>query len=180
MYYFRKRLSRKNKNMLQHGARARRAGFTLVELLVVIAIIAILSVTAYVALGGQTAKARNSRRMQDLSAIQNALEIYFVENYSKYPTQLEDDGVPSNVELAPKYMPVIPTDPIPGSSYAYAVAGNNKTFQLAATLEEEDGSYKAYVIGNGSGLITTGVNSTTCVGACPVEDGSTTCIPYCP
>ena len=59
---------------------SRKSGFSLVELLVVITIIAILSVTAYVALGGQTEKARNSRRMQDLTTIQSALEIYYIDN----------------------------------------------------------------------------------------------------
>ena len=78
-------------------------GFTLVELLVVIAIIAILSVTAYVALGGQTGKARDSRRQQDLGSVQQALELYYINNNSQYPDTL--------AELKVKEMKVIPTDP---------------------------------------------------------------------
>jgi len=173
-----KRLNRKAKGTPRPCLSAgRRAGFTLVELLVVIAIIAILSVTAYVALGGQTAKARNSKRMQDLGAIQNALEIYFVENYSKYPDQLADNSNPADVELEPKYMPELPTDPIPTNPYEYGIAGNKKTYQLATTLEEEDGSHKAYVIGNGTNLI----DGDACGGGtpCKVTDGGT-CVAYCP
>lgn len=160
---------------------SKKSGFTLVELLVVIAIIAILSVTAYVALGGQTAKARNSRRQQDLAAVQSALEIYFVENFSKYPSQLEDDGVNNNgPELAPKYMQKIPKDPH-GESYAYAVGANNKSFQLAATLEQDDGTYKAYVIGNSSSDLIDGAPQ-PCSSApnCLVTDNLDQCLAYCP
>lgn len=64
-----------------------KKGFSLVELLVVITIIAILSVVAYTALGGQTAKARDSRRMQDIATIQSALEIYFVSN-NRFPAPI--------------------------------------------------------------------------------------------
>lgn len=155
---------------LNKTAKGRHTGFTLVELLVVIAIIAILSVTAYVALGGQTGKARNSRRMQDLSAIQSALEVYFVENYSVYPAT---DNFQSG--LVPKYMQNIPTDPIPGKNYVYAAdaGGNNKTYQLAAVIENDDGSYEAYVIGNGTDLIN-GYD-----GCGIVTDGGD-CLPYSP
>ena len=68
----------------------KNSGFTLVELLVVISIIAILSVTAFVALGGQTGKARDSRRQADLAAIQSALEIHALNNLSQYPGTLAD------------------------------------------------------------------------------------------
>ena len=155
-------------------------GFTLVELLVVIAIIAILSVTAYVAMGGQTGKARNSRRQQDLGSMQNALEVYFVEHYSKYPDSLlDDDGLKDGDDLAPKYMPTIPTDPIPGNSYGYAVDGTHKFYQLATTMEQEDGSYKSYVIGNSDSDLITGVQAPGCTVGCTIVN-DTTCVPYCP
>lgn len=171
-------------NLKKRLKNRRNNGFTLVELLVVIAIIAVLSVTAYVALGGQTGKARNSRRMQDVGAIQNALEVYFVENFSKYPSQL-DDGNPadSSDDLVPKYMPNLPTDPIPGNTYEYSAdaAANFKTYKLSATLEEEDGTYKAYVIGNSdNNSLITGFSDIACtVAGCNVLDGGT-CVAYCP
>lgn len=148
-------------------------GFTLVELLVVIAIIAILSVTAYVALGGQTGKARNSRRQQDVGAIQNALEVYFVENFSKYPDNLTD--------LTPDYMPNLPVDPITKVTYAYNHTGTFKKYQLGATLEDltDTEPYTAYVIGNNDGDILTGVDvpdTAGCGGANPA-DGDTNCVP---
>ena len=49
-------------------------GFTLVELLVAITIIAVLAAVGVVVFGGVQAKARDSRRSQDLTAIANALE----------------------------------------------------------------------------------------------------------
>lgn len=125
----------------------KQAGFTLVELLVVIAIIAILSVTAYVALGGQTEKARNSKRQSDLASIQSALEIYSVNNNSQYPATLDALVI---AEVISK----IPTDPSDDAlDYAYARGSNDRKYQLGAVLVDDDGLYTAYVIGNGDDLI---------------------------
>ena len=162
--------------MLKKRLNAKTRGFTLVELLVVIAIIAILSVTAYVALGGQTAKARNSRRMSDLSTIQSALEIYFISNSNAYPETLD--------ELVPAQINKIPTDPTTDGDYSYAFGPANRSFQLAAHLEDEDGGLadKAYLIGNGEGLIDDGCNyngsTGVCDGSCTVTVDSLVCMPY--
>lgn len=51
-------------------------GFTLLELLVVIGIIAILVTTAMVSYSSTQAKARNSRRRADITAMRDALEQY--------------------------------------------------------------------------------------------------------
>ena len=146
-----------------------KKGFSLVELLVVITIIAILSVVAYVAVGGQTAKARNSRRMQDLTAIQSALEIFFIENDSNYPSVLDDGNAGDwSDDLAPQYMPKVPLDPVADVEYEYATA--SKKYQIAATLENDDGTTKAYVIGNSTtDLINVGCGYV-------IHDGS--CVPY--
>ncbi|MBU0705634.1 type II secretion system GspH family protein [Patescibacteria group bacterium] len=154
-------------------------GFTLVELLVVIAIIAILSVTAYVALGGQTAKARNSRRLSDISTIQSALEIYFISHDNKYPA--------NTATLVPTQINKLPLDPVTDADYKYTVGPSDKTFQLSAHLEDEAGGVAntAAVIGNGTNLITDGCTYTPTTGACNcgstciVTDGSPTCVPYC-
>jgi len=52
-------------------------GFTLIELLVVVAIIGILSSITMASLNSARAKARDARRMSDLSQIRNALYMYF-------------------------------------------------------------------------------------------------------
>ncbi len=51
-------------------------GFSLVELLVVITILAIISTVAYTSFSGATDKAKNSKRVENLAAIENALQLY--------------------------------------------------------------------------------------------------------
>lgn len=166
-------------------------GFTLVELLVVIAIIAILSVTAYVALGGQTAKARNARRQQDLATIQNAVQLYAIEHNNLVPKGLKD--------LMPEFMLKVPLDPSApkdtvatyGSTdnnstvaedYHYAYAANSKSFQLGATLEDTEDieKYKAYVIGSASTdliLATPAPAPASCEAGSKTSDGDADCVP---
>ena len=60
-------------------------GFTLIELMVVIAIIAILSVGGILTYTSQMAKARDSRRLSDITSLQSAIEQYYQDN-SAYPT----------------------------------------------------------------------------------------------
>lgn len=60
-------------------------GFTLLELLVVIGIIGILVALATVSYSATQKGARDSKRKQDLIAIQNALEQYYSATSYKYP-----------------------------------------------------------------------------------------------
>lgn len=62
----------------------RRKGFTLIELMIVIAIIAVLSIIVVTIFNGLQKGARDARRMADIRAIRNALEIYYQKN-GKYP-----------------------------------------------------------------------------------------------
>ena len=161
-------------------------GFSLVELLVVITIIAILSVTAYIAFGGQTAKARNTKRIESLSTIQSALEIYAVNNDNQYPSG-DITALATAFDTA-GLMDEIPVDPgRNGASFVYAVSGIGKSYLLAATMEDETGGeiLKAYVIGNGDPSLLNGLGDTISAGACNdtndcnIADESETCVPYC-
>lgn len=81
------------------------------EILVVIGIIGILiaiSVSSYSAI---QKRSRDSRRMGDLKAIQNAFEQYYTDNLSKYP-----DGV-SYTTLTTYFSGSVPTDPKTGCYY---------------------------------------------------------------
>lgn len=114
-------------------------GFTLVELLVVISIIAILSAVGLVIFSGVQKSGRVAKRIQDLKAIQTALEIYYSVNKS-YPTTLNNwrsecsgwggysssDVAPG---LVPTYIMAFPADPSmnktipPWSCYLYRSDG---------------------------------------------------------
>lgn len=155
-----------------------KKGFSLVELLVVITIIAILSVVAYTAVGGQTVQARDSRRTQDISTIQSALELYFVE-YSRYPGSLENGEATSaeGWKIPRKFLSSIPEDPKGVSYYYYP---QTQGYVLGAVLENE-GTPESYIVGNldsgfendGSGDAYTddGTN-------CSIEPDVTDCFPY--
>lgn len=61
-----------------------KKGFTLVELLVVIAIIGILASIGIVAISGARIKARDAKRVSDLTQIASALELYYADQ-AAYP-----------------------------------------------------------------------------------------------
>ncbi len=62
--------------------------FSLIELLVVITIIAIISVVAYTNFSGSTDKAKNSRKLSDLSSIETGLQHFYQEkNYYPMPSE---------------------------------------------------------------------------------------------
>ena len=63
----------------------RAYGFTIVELLIVIVVIAILAAISIVAYTGIQGRARDAQRMQDMSAIIKALEVYKTIN-GRYPS----------------------------------------------------------------------------------------------
>jgi prepilin-type N-terminal cleavage/methylation domain-containing protein len=61
-----------------------KKGFTLIELLVVIAIIGLLSSVVLASLNSARAKSRDGARVQTVSQVKNALELYYDEN-KHYP-----------------------------------------------------------------------------------------------
>lgn len=79
-------------------------GFTLVELLVVISIIAILSTIGIVVFTGVTGRARDSKRIQDIDSIANAMEAHFANGaYVALSTAFFQNSV-------------VPADPLNGVS----------------------------------------------------------------
>ncbi len=126
-------------------------GFTLIELLVVIAIIGILASVILAALGGARAKAVDSQRLSDLRQTQTAIETYYNERGS-YPNTggqwfgtCSSFGSHTNTgatgyipDLAPTYIPVLPTEPQPVNPatdcYLYNSNGNDYMFMVYKTV----------------------------------------------
>jgi general secretion pathway protein G len=120
----------------------RNKGFTLIELLVVIAIIGFLSSVVLASLNTARAKARDSRRIQDIVQLRTALEMYYNANGS-YPSPnpyiwggVSTDPCGSNSTnyingLVPTYIPKLPVDPGPaGSCNGYLYNSNTIHYKL--------------------------------------------------
>jgi general secretion pathway protein G len=176
-----------------------KKGFSLVELLVVITIIAILSVAAYSAVGGNTIKARDAKRKQDLTAIQQAIELFYVEK-GVYPAvsptgTVKMGGVDG---LSKKQLSELPKDPSGKKEYVYHTGGSG-TYELATVLENDGdlANYTNYVVGNSDtpltisngtiGLYRNGTDLAPCSSGVNITSGqviglavSGPCVPYDP
>jgi general secretion pathway protein G len=112
-------------------------GFTIVELLIVIVVIAILAAISLVTYNGVQQRARDSQRKSDISYVQKALSLYYIDNNGypactggvyKAPTtpqacSLSDPDVIA--ALVPDYVSKLPVDPLNKANspfmYYYAV-----------------------------------------------------------
>ncbi|MDP2684049.1 MAG: prepilin-type N-terminal cleavage/methylation domain-containing protein [bacterium] len=106
-------------------------GFTLIELLVVIAIIAILSVIGVALFTSTQAKARDSKRVQDITAMSKAMEVQYVQGTGYKttvdPTWFADGTVPQNSNPG-------------GASYYGTAAATSAGFVFCAALEGGNGN----------------------------------------
>jgi len=138
-----------------------KKGFTLIELLVVIAIISLLSSVVLASLNSAREKARDSKRIQDLAQIKNALELYRADN-GYYPIRDDawlhstssswDTTLGGSLEL---YLPKMPVDPVNNISspwgtghysYAYGRTGPlGESYNLVAQFEDKSHSLRCEV-----------------------------------
>ncbi len=103
-------------------------GFTLLELLVVIGIIGVMMALATVAYSTAQRSGRDSRRKQDLVAIQNALEQYYSANSFVYPS--------GTCTAASTYLKSSwPTDPKTSAAYSGVSSCTTTSYCLCATVE---------------------------------------------
>ncbi|KKR64630.1 MAG: Type II secretion system protein G [Candidatus Curtissbacteria bacterium GW2011_GWA1_40_47] len=149
-----------NREPITVNRRRWRRGFTLIELLVVITIIGILAGIALVSYGSVQERSRDSRRKQDLAAVQKALVLYY-QDFGVYPCKSELGGdvnlwvnnleasepVNPYCDLAPTYIREIPHDPKAPrndcdsnshSDYSYFVTGDGQYYRLYAQLENSN------------------------------------------
>ncbi len=153
-----------------------KRAFTLIELLVVISIIAILSGITLTAISGSRSKARDGKRISDVSQIQLALEQYF-DRCNAYPTSLTSSNAadctanPSLGIVLGSYISTIPNPPsgVSGQTvYDYFYNSGRTDYILHATLENsnavvQDGLPGAtYTSGSGGWTSGTGVSPITC------------------
>ncbi|MDP3696454.1 MAG: prepilin-type N-terminal cleavage/methylation domain-containing protein [Candidatus Taylorbacteria bacterium] len=127
-------------------------GFTLVELLVVIAIIGILATMILLQLGIARGRARDTKRVADMSQVRSVLELYYDENSGHYPSQTDLTMLQSG-----GYLTRLPSDPLVGTNcgndfsgaavgafncygYAWDPNSNPIRFQIWTELEYQSGA----------------------------------------
>ncbi len=152
---------------------AENAGFTLIELLVVIAIIGLLASVVLVALNGARAKARDAKRISDITQMSSAMELYFNDN-NTYPTS-SASGIPLNLlttspAMVPTYIGKMPSAPTPADGNCSAstanppVSGGNAYDFLAnsaANGPATAGYYITFCLGNTTGSYPPGPHTLT-------------------
>lgn len=111
----------------------------MVELLVVIAIIGVLATLLLLQLGGARGKARDAKRISDITQLRTALEQYFDDNSGTYPAMsLYDVSDPLKAYIGTGKM-ANTTDPLDQAQYGYstapAVGGKLLKYQVWAELE---------------------------------------------
>ncbi len=118
-------------------------GFTLIELLVVIAIIGFLSAVAVSNYMEARKKARDAKRVGDIKALREALEIYRQsQNPPLYPIVIPNpcqEWKEGNTTI----MPEVPGDPAGNpcnttNKYWYTNLNNRKGYQMAACMESKE------------------------------------------
>lgn len=118
-------------------AMKQQKGFTLIELLIVVAIIGLLATLAIVSLTSAQQRARDTKRVADVKAIQTALELYWNgAGNANYPAVGANWDALGN-DLA-AYMSSMPVDPDhdDGVAYVYIVEPTNRDqYFLGADLE---------------------------------------------
>lgn len=125
----------------KHKSHKSQKGFTLVELLVVIAIIGILATLLLLQLGIARQRARDAKRIADVSQVRTASELYF-DDSGQYPQVATFTAL--GALLVPKYMTQLPADPLNIGDYAYGYAYNGLTrYHVWAELEQSAGALKS-------------------------------------
>ena len=132
------------------------SGFTLVELLVVVGIIARLAALISVSFVNSRQKARDARRVSDLSSLTKALALYANIN-QQYPstgglTVTLTGGDPVSLALTNAgVISMMPADPISSGNYVYSyVSADGSGYTLRFCLETD--SIKGYSEGCGNAI----------------------------
>lgn len=111
--------------------------FTLLELLVVIAIMAILISLGVASFSNAQRKSRDSRRREDIKAVQNGLEQYYADHDGSYPKGAGTITLPTMITTAGSdYFPAgEPVDPKNADTYVYSGRSDGNKYCVCAKLE---------------------------------------------
>jgi prepilin-type N-terminal cleavage/methylation domain-containing protein len=130
-------------------------GFTIVELLIVIVVIAILAAIVIIAYNGVSQRARDAKRLTDITAVYKAIQMYYADN-GTYPVTatpfgngLSDSNCAAGITsaqwvpgLVPKYLASLPQSFGPrseGTSGCYQYASDGQQYVLSAWRNIESG-----------------------------------------
>ncbi len=170
--------------MTEHKRRP-NAGFTLVELLVVIVILGVLAAVVVFAVGGASSNATASACRSNVSAVENALEVFHAQN-ARYPSP----GAAGQAELTSGTSPLLrswPTsgdytitlDPVVAGQVNVAMAdGGGAAVSASSVANPCAGGSGSTVPSTASSTSTTSTSttstSTTSTTAAPANNGVTT------
>ena len=107
-------------------------GFTLIELLVAISIIATLTAILLPNFMGARERAKDSQKKQDMTAVKNALRLYYNDRQS-YPPGIQVTGIGTTLGS------YLPSASGIGYTYYYSQVNNGDGFQLCVPLEAATG-----------------------------------------
>ncbi|MDD3762504.1 MAG: type II secretion system major pseudopilin GspG [Nevskiales bacterium] len=112
-------------------------GFTLIEIMVVVVILGILAAVVVPKIMDEPDKARAAKAKQDIRALESALNLYKLDNYSYPNTQQGLDALVNKPSGEPEprnyksggYVKSLPKDPW-GNPYKYLQPGTHGDFDL--------------------------------------------------
>ncbi len=130
--------------MARHKNKNYGQGFTLIELLVVIAIISLLASIALIAFQSAQAKARNVRRLGDMTQMDTALELYF-NTYKGYPSSTNGQPLP----LTKDFAITIPHAPTPADGVCDGMVHSSDVTVNNSSIPVDANTY--YYIAEGAG-----------------------------
>lgn len=93
-----------------------RQGFTLIELMIVLGVIAIVASILVPNIKGMRQEGDILKAKSEVKTLQTAIESYYLKRNRYYPEKLED-----LLEVTPRLIDTIPTDPFSHKPYQYEV-----------------------------------------------------------